>query len=63
MKDTYNKRTVLQSFKLLVTAKRKRGVIVEKPELVILWDDYVLTLIKQSLVNPNHAKKWRNPYE
>jgi len=58
----FNKKTIIKSFKLLVTTKRKQGVVVEKPELVILWDDYVRSAVSQGLVNPKMAIKWVNPY-
>lgn len=57
-----NKHTALQSFKLLVTVKRKQGVIVDNDDKAIIWDDYLKTLIKQGLVNPNSVTKWKNPY-
>ncbi len=58
----FNKKTIIKSFKLLVTAKRKQGVIVERPELSVLWDDYVKSAVNQNLVKANVAKKWSNPY-
>jgi len=58
----FTKRTVLQSFKLLITAKRQDGVIFEKDDLALLWDDYITTSRKQGLVPKNALTKWKNPY-
>ncbi len=58
----YTKKTCLQAFKLMMTAKKKREGEVPKSEKFGLWNVFIVDLANKGMINTSVAKKWKNPY-